>query len=403
MMSLPASIQALLVLWPDLPRITGVDWPRLFWRLLDLLRVFEQADDEEARAAVSLDLIDILKNLPGGREALRRVYRAELRIRGSELVFPAEGERAPTDGPDEATLNAHLQAILHPPTVTRYTDISAPSQVLVGERFPIVVGLTRDPVEGQQATAIQTQLNDVIQVVLTPCGPELLSEPVKMLQVTEGDSEPVVFYLRAVTGGMQSVLIDFYVQNHLLVSITHSLIATADKVTTPLVNLARQQVALRGFTPPYPDLVLRVSTRENRLTYTLNYADTTLRIIQGETLRTDPERYRYQLLREIENLAKGLDADGNPLNAGQPISSQDMLRHLERIGHRLYEELFSADLRREYCERIRGRVVTYRGHLRRAVASLGAGQALRYRLGGRLPVPAIRLQPLAGQRSGADG
>ncbi|GIV91026.1 MAG: hypothetical protein KatS3mg055_3544 [Chloroflexus sp.] len=277
-MSLPASIQALLVLWPDLPRLTGANWPRRSWRLIDLLRAFEQAEGEEARAAVSLKLLDILKDLPGGREALRRVYQGELRIRGSELVLPADGETAPTDKrPDEATLNAHLQAILHPPTVTRYTDISAPSQVLVGERFPIIVDLTRDPVEGQQATAIQTQLNDVIRVVLTPCGPELLSEPVKMLQVTEGDSEPVVFYLRAVTGGMQSVLIDFYVQNHLLVSITHSLIATADKVTAPLVNLARQQVALRSFTPPYPDLVLRVSTRENRLTYTLNYADTTLR------------------------------------------------------------------------------------------------------------------------------
>ncbi|MGB9872577.1 MAG: CHAT domain-containing protein [Anaerolineae bacterium] len=358
-MNLPPSVQALLVLWPDLPRTTGADWPRLYWRLLDLLRAFEQAADDEARAAVSLRLLDILRDLPGGREALRRVQRGELRTRGGELFLSESGETAPAgERPDEATLNAHLQAILHPPTVTRYTDIYAPTRVPVGERFPIIVGLTRSPTEGQPAAAIQAQLNELIRVVLIPRGPELMSEPTRTMRVAEGDSEPVVFYLRTVASGMQSVLIDFYSQTHLLVSVTHTLTAEEAAAVPEAGKLPAQRLELRDYTAPHPGLVLRVSTRDNRLTYTLNYADSTQRIIQGGTLRADPERYRYQVLREIENLARGLDADGKPLGAGGQPSPQEFFRRLERIGYRLYDELFSEDLRREYRERIRGRVVT---------------------------------------------
>lgn len=358
-MSLPASVQALLALWPDLSREAGAEWPRLYWQVLDLLRAFERAPDEEARAAVSLRLLDIVRGLPGGREALRRVYRGELRTRGGGLFLPAtEEEAAEAERPDEATLDAHLQAILHPPTVTRYTDIYAPAHVLVGERFPIIVGLTRGPMEGQEVAAIQAQLNELIRVVLTPRGPELLSEPVQTLRVEEGESKPAVFYFRAVSIGLQSVLIDFYSSSHLLTSITHTLTAEEAGVMPPPGRLPAQRIDLRDYTIPHPGLVLRVSTEGNRLTYTLNYADSTRRIIQGGTLKADPETYRYQVIREIENLANGLDVDGAPLEDEGYRPSQAFFRHLERIGYRLYDELFNEDLRREYRERIRGRVVT---------------------------------------------
>ncbi len=358
MTKLPPSIQALLTLWPDLPQRLGDEWPRLYWQLLDLLRAFEGAADEEARAAVSLRLMDILAQLPGGREALRRATRREARTRGGEPYLPgADTDAAQGDWPDVATMSAHLHALLHPPTVTRYTDVYAPSQVVVGERFPIIVGLTRGPAEGP-AAAIQARLNELIRVVLTPRGPELLSEPAKTLTVTEGDSKPVVFYLRTTTVGPQSVLIDFHSTSHLLASITHTLTAEEAGVETRPGKLPSWRLDLNDFTAPHPGLVLRVSTLDNRLTYTLNYADATQRIIQGGTLRADPERYRYQIIREIENLARGLDADGQPLEGGGQPSPETFFKYLERIGYRLYDELFNEELRREYRERIRGRVGT---------------------------------------------
>lgn len=356
-MTLPETVQAVLVLWPELPRRVGEGWPQLYWQLLDLLRAFADAPDDEARAAVSLRLLDLLREIPGGRDALRRVYRGDLRTRHGELGFaPQDREEAEGERPDAATLEAHLQAILCPPTVTRYTDIYAPARVTVGERFPIIVGLTRSPTEGQEAAAIQAQLNELIRVVLTPRGPELLDEPSKTLRVTEEGSERAVFYLRTRHIGSQSVIIDLYSESHLITNVIHTLTAEEAGVSIQLAKLPAQPITLGDYMAPYPDLVLRVCTRDNRLTYTLHYSDTTERIVEGGRLRADPETYRYQIIREIENLARGLDVYGRPVEDGQPLPPERFFRYLERIGHRLYEDLFSEELRREYAERIRGRV-----------------------------------------------
>lgn len=355
MIPLSPSVQALLDLWPELPHRVGAEWPSLYWRGLDLLRRYAALEDEERRAQVALEIARLLRTIPGGPEALRRFMLAggERRARGEvEPLSAAELAR-------QAEAEARLQALLHPPTVTRYTDIYAPARVAVGERFPIIVGLTRSPAD-EEAAAIQAQLNQLIRVVLTPRGPELLSEPARTLRVEEGESEPVVFYLRAVQVGTQSVLIDFYSQSDLLVSATHTLTAEEAGVVSPPGKLPTQALRVGDYRAPYPDLVLRVCTRDNRLTYTLHYHNTEERIIEGDRLRADPEQYRYLLMHEIENLAKGLDADGYPLTdvPDQGPTPEHIFRGLEKIGWRLYNELFNEALRREYRERIRGKVHT---------------------------------------------
>jgi hypothetical protein len=201
-------------------------------------------------------------------------------------------------------------------------------------------------------------LNELIRVVLTPRGPELLGEPAKTLRVAEGESEPVVFYLRTVQVSTQSVLIDFYSQSHLLASVTHTLTAEEAGVVSPPSKLPAQAVRLGDYQAPFPDLVLRVCTKGNRLTYTLHYRNTEERVIEGGVLRADPEQYRYRIIREIENLARGLDVDGYPLTDGRPPTPEDFFRRLEKIGQRLYNELFNEDMRREYREHIRGQVYT---------------------------------------------
>ena len=355
-MKIPDAVAALLVMWPGLRQAVGPRWPRLYWQLMDLLRQFWQAPDEETRAQVSTRLLHILRELPGGVEALRQVAQGRLRYTRAGEPIPAATLTGPAD---EAALTAQLEALLHPPTVTCYTDIYAPARVLVGERFPIIVGLTRSPTEGlQEAAAIQAQLNQLIRVVLTPRGPELLSEPAKTLRVEERGAEPVVFYLRAVQVGIQWVLIDFYAEGNLLVSVSYTLLAGEAGVGPG--KLPAQALHLGRYQAPFPDLVLRVCTKDNRLTYTLHYPDTQEQIVEGGRLRADPEQYRYQIIREIENLARGKDVAGKPLadESGKPLPPEKFFHYLEKIGQRLYIELFNEQMRRIYRERIRGRVHT---------------------------------------------
>lgn len=357
-MSLPPSIRALLALWPTLSQeeAIGAEWPSLYWRIVDLLRRFQQAVDKEEQARVAITVTRLLRTLPGGIEMLKQVRQTGPSTR---LVEFAEAEvRGVTSLP---LAPVEIESVLSPPTVTRYTDIYGPARTVVGERFPIIVGLTRAPTDDREATAIQAQLNQLIRVVLTPRGPELLSEPGKSLRVEAGkDSEPVVFYLRAVRSGTQSVLIDFYSQSHLLASVTHTLTAQEGGETAAPAKLPAQALHWGDYMAPHPDLVLRVCTKDNRLTYTLHYRDTAERIIAGGSLRADPAEYRYQIVREIENLSRGLDVDGYPLNDGPKgaVTPDVLFRQLTKIGQRLYNELFNAEMRREYREHIRGHVHT---------------------------------------------
>ena len=88
-----ASITALLRLWPDLPGKMGQTWPGLYWQLLDLLRRFERAADEADRAAAAIDILRVVRRLPGGVEALQAVQPPET-LRWEESTGPLGGEEA---------------------------------------------------------------------------------------------------------------------------------------------------------------------------------------------------------------------------------------------------------------------------------------------------------------------
>ena len=62
---------------------------------------------------------------------------------------------------------------------------------------------------------------------------------------------------------------------------------------------------------PHPDLIIRVTTADNRLRYDLHFADTQFLHFEGELLRADPEKFRYDLIKELEALT------------GQPKRSED--------------------------------------------------------------------------------
>lgn len=339
-------LNALLRLWPQLPALAGTDWANLYWKLRELLLQWEAAEDEAEKARLALELRDSLRTLPGWKEALRE---AQARITRQERGGPGE---ALTPSAETETLPS-LKEILHPAVVELYTDVYCPSRVLTSQRFPIIVGLTRAPADpdlSQEVKAIQAQLNQLIKVVLITEPDALLSEPVQSLPVTEKDTPPAVFYLRFSEDGSRDVILDFYQQSDLLISqkLHVEIVSAAEKLAAP--PLPPQLMRLDDYRAPFPDVVLRVTTQDGRFHYIIHPENTGERRIDGEKLHSDPELYRYRVLQEIENLAKGQDADGKSLveNSMETLAPQDFFRRLEKIGQRLFQELFNEELRAEY-------------------------------------------------------
>lgn len=218
----------------------------------------------------------------------------------------------------------------------------------VQTRFPLIVGLTRTPsADNADAQAVDAQVGAAVQVVITSADFAVIGERVKPLLIqAEADSTPAVFYLRAPQVGMGTVLIDFWYGGQILASGKRTIKAQAQVTVVTSEHAAGQPLALAPPQVPYPDLILRVTTADNRLHYDLHFADTQFLHFAGDPLRADPEKFRYNLIEEIESLA------------GQPDQPADFVtRQLAKIGQRLYRDLLPVELRREY-RRFRKQVCT---------------------------------------------
>jgi hypothetical protein len=341
-MSSETTIAALLDVWPRLQRS-----PSLYWRLLDLLSDFARAKDEDARAIIANKILASARLLPQDvRDALRNALRGSQGATGS--VRSERGEEANVAEPT-GNVQGRLDQLLHPELVTRYTDIQFPAQVEVDKRFPLIVGLTRGAAPDSVSTqVVQVHSHQLIRVILTAPDLELLNGATQTLKVEpDRDSSPIVFYLRAKQPGTSSIQVDFWSEQNLLYSQKLSLESVARRVPEHLVKPPTQTLQLGDNHAPYPDLILRVSTLNNQLTYHLHFSDTRMLTIKdgplGDDPRTsDPRTYRYNLMREIEGLRKRKDVDGNLL------PPDEARKAIVRIGQRLYRDLFPEELRREY-------------------------------------------------------
>lgn len=342
-MSPETTIAELLHLWPRLRALAGAQWPALNWQLRDLLREFRRAADDEQRAGVAIRVQRLLASVPEVRAAWAAVT-AEL-DRG-EGILTRGGAFSPPVARDDVW--AGVEDLLQPETVTRWTDLLAPDRVQTGERFAVVVGLTCQGGAGEEAQPISVLPGQTVRVVLAATELEVIGPRAKDLHVlSDRDCEPVVFYLRAPAAGDYRMVLDFWVDQELAASVSHG-VKAEDAAAGPLgpTTPPGLAVSLGPTRVPHPDLILRVTTADNRLRFDLDFADTRFVQIEGRRLRTDPEAFRYELLKEIEGLAA---------EKGKPQDS--LVRQLEKIGQRLYRDLFPAELRREY-RRFSGHVHT---------------------------------------------
>lgn len=98
-----------------------------------------------------------------------------------------------------------------------------------------------------------------------------------------------------------------------------------------------------------PDLEIRVITEsETRLAYVLRYAKGKGkrfdRRIEGPTLHVPPRQYQFRVLKRLELLGDQLGTHD------QRLSLEEVEKELAAIGHDLYKELFSRELRVEYSQ-----------------------------------------------------
>ena len=58
------TIAELLRLWPRLPDLAGAHWPAMYWQLVDLLRAFRRAEDDQRPAGVAIGVQRLLASVP---------------------------------------------------------------------------------------------------------------------------------------------------------------------------------------------------------------------------------------------------------------------------------------------------------------------------------------------------
>ena len=330
------TIGELLALWPHLPDLAGVRWPALYWQLVDLLRAFRHASGDEQRAGVAIRIQRLLASVPEVRAAWAAETAA---VERGEGMVTRGGTFAASAARHE--VRAEMEELLQPRTVIRWTDVLVPGRVQTGQRFVVVVALTSQASASEKAKPVPVVPGQIVRVVLAATELQVIGPRAKELRVEEDrDYDPVVFYVRAPAAGRYGLVLDFWVDEQVAASVSYRVLAEEgpSPVSTGATSRPRLAVPVGRAQVPHPDLILRVTTADNRVRFDLDFADTRFVQIEGERLRADPETFRYELLKEIEGLAAA--------KTGEPVNF--LARKLEQIGQRLYRDLFPAELRREY-------------------------------------------------------
>jgi hypothetical protein len=325
--------RAIATLWRELPALFGPDWLSLEGVLRTYLLQLMVATSTAERRQLYDQIRFLFFDHIAADERLRRLLA---RDQATEELATRAAQTA-----------AEETAITAPPpvnqTVTRYSDVLAPTQVPIAQRFAIIVGLTDSPAAGDDnAQAMTVQVGQSIQVVLTTAEPaatlEVLGERRKHLVVqAEQASEPAVFYLVAHQPGSYVIQIDYWYGGQIVATYQRTVAATPHPVPNTTVSSPALALRIGSGHAPYPDVIIRITTGNNQLRYDLHFADTHFVSLEGPPLRIDPEQYRAELMTEIE----GLRNDAHKYEGY-------VLRELTKIGQRLYRDLFPVELRREY-------------------------------------------------------
>lgn len=340
-------LEAVLLLWDDLPFLLGMDaWRELYRRLVPLLDALHVAGEDE-RGLVAADVVGAFTAHP---EARRRLRQAVEHIRTERSATSS----APQTSPAWEWLLATLEDLVRPATATRYTDVLAPRRVQRGKRGTVNVALTAGPeATSRESRALDVKTGRSIEVTLhtlTP-GITVTSAARRRLRIPRsGDTPPVAFFFKGTQLGPQLLSVEFHQQGRL-----------AGRVRLPVEvireippddethDVAGPVFAARHIAQPFDlEVLIELERQDGRdaLSYTLSSPSRIMPFhhtpFPGPELPASAEEYRAALRAKLENLESLLDIDGRPLLLSEIPGK------LEALGRNLYRELFSGEMRGAY-------------------------------------------------------
>ncbi len=341
MNDLDATFYAILEIWEELPRLVGSRYASLHPQLLETLERIHGAAPEEREMRV-FELLDCLEPFPATWERIRAVRKNTESVRHHAA---ARGEIPIFD--DEPSLyGPALRERCHPPKLVRYTDVTVPRRLPVGERGVITVGLVETPAGDSASTqSLELLFGRQIEVHLIAVSSalEILNARVQELDVQYGDGEPprAVFFIRGRDAGEKHLRIDFLQAGELLKSVPISIAVRSAKTSSELSRLAASRLETRGLDAPPSDLEFRVATvKEDGVTrfhYTLHSPTGALEAfyldVEGLEIEGSAEAYREQLFTSLEEMR----TDASPDPAAKPAAR--VHRRLVGIGERIFDEL----------------------------------------------------------------
>jgi CHAT domain len=353
-------LYALIQIWDELPTLFGPQWVEIFPRLEALLDQLTKAQSHPEQASLVADLVLLFRNYPDVRKRMLTVVE-ELRqeagaasqreeVRGSTT---RESEPAPANGNLTDTIR-ELQELVDAPIVTRYTDITAPRHLALGQRGVITVRVMMAPSADSVAVqALEVHLKQTLEVCLqfNPQDFEGFDEPLRRLDIdVQATTQPAVFYIRAMSQGTKHLTLDFR-QTGITIGKANLVIEVVPAaLPEEQLHALIETVQLGGHYAPPPDLEIRVVVEDlgatTRLKYTVHspngVAGFHYQPVGESILRGGPAAYQQGIMQKMEALAAGKDVDGYLL------TPQQVENKLAAVGHELYEQLFSPEMRSAY-------------------------------------------------------
>jgi hypothetical protein len=352
------NLQALLWIWHELPSLLGPDWSDLFPRCRDLLVQIESCANPGDRDWLVLDLINLLR----GHDAARRRLKEVRDLLGTDRGNRGQGDPRPEIPlPEWEELGPGIEQRLHPPTVTRYTDVGAPRRLQRGSLGAMTVGLSQAPnPESVEAHRLELSPDPPVEVHCHAAAEdfEILGASVRRLAVEpDVDSEPIAFRIRALREGLRPVRLDFRQLGAVVGTVRVEIEVVVQEVASEEQRSIQGGLELGGTYVPPADLDVRVVYEAD--SSTLRYVfHSPAGSVDVHYLGFDPVKlavpaqiYFQLLLERLETLKRGLDADGEILFAAEVTDK------FEALGHALFRELIPKPVRELY-RRVRGTVRT---------------------------------------------
>ncbi len=347
-------IGALVVIWKELPDLVGASWVNLEPRLQALLRAFEDAPDEEARARASVQIQNLLEE--AAPAALDRLDEVIEQMERGEGYTPFSHRGVPSLEEIIVQVGQIIERATGRAVVTRYTDIACPRRVWVETpRISAVVRLTVYPPAHSAAVeelALREELP--VRVRVDASAFEVLNEVEQdTIILPDADSPPVVFDLWPRQVGHTRVNFDFFQAGNPAGTASVPVEITEQEVSAATESRSGQALRMElGATPP--DLMLYIAyerfQEQPALVFTLFRAGEVGHTFDPVPLEDDPGVHAERLYEHLTELTQQIDPTTQAiLSQCRVLPAQDVDWRVRQLGQNAWRDLFPKEFKALYA------------------------------------------------------